>query len=781
MEVRTLTGLMKMVASTSPDQIAVSVRGKIELTYAHLRERVDEAATLLVFSGVEAGDVVALTFPNTVEFVILLLAVIRCRAIVAPLNPTYTAERFGFCLSNSGSKLLLTPQEGNQQAQFAASMLNIPHLTAKLHSAKSKITLSSINIEPSLDLMSKVVSEPSDVALFLHTSSNMSHPIPVLLTQHDLASSVQNIKRVYKLTNSDSTVIVLPMFNVYGLVAGLLSSLAAGVTVALPAAVRFSASRFWADMILYNATWYTAIPRIHQIILDHHLSKPQPAYPKLRFIMSCGALLAPSIRAQLEEAFGAPVLEAYAMMEATHLTASNPLPEDGEHKPSSVGRPVGQEMAISDEYGAIRAVGVSSEVCIGGPNVTEGHKNNPEANKQAFQSRRFHTGGVSYGGLDARFSASRSLADSAAWVSHMSEVASPSPSNDMPEGNNAPQTTEENNTETERGGEEGGHGLTMEFEKFSGPKNFSYEELMTAIADRKILGKGGFGAVYEGRIGKARTQVAVKVINYDSHQGMNEYKSEVITLSQLRHKNLVPLIGYCHEADKFVLVYEFMSEGSLDDHLFKGKSLLTWETRYKIAQGLASVLHYLQKQCRQCVIHRDIKSSNIMLDEEFEAKLGDFGLARLVDYATGSKTTKVIGTQGYMAPEYFTTSRASKETDVYSFGVVLLEIVSGRRVIDLERDPIDLIEWSWKHYRARKLVHAVDEKLGKDFDKKQAEALIIAGLLCAHPITTYRPSIEEAMAILNLKARVKPRELPLKSPQSPLSINWKVSPRWLKF
>ncbi|XP_039169195.1 L-type lectin-domain containing receptor kinase IX.1-like [Eucalyptus grandis] len=223
-----------------------------------------------------------------------------------------------------------------------------------------------------------------------------------------------------------------------------------------------------------------------------------------------------------------------------------------------------------------------------------------------------------------------------------------------------------------------------------------------------------------------------------------------------------------------------MSKGSVEDHLFNGGTLLDWESRYKIAKGLALALYYLHEQCDQYVIHSDIKSGNVMLDENFNAKLGDFGLARLVDHARGPRTTELIGTLGYAAPEYYATGKASKETDVYSFGVVLLEIGSGRRVIDLERGP-GLPQWLWMQYGPDKLAHAVDSRLGKDFDKKQAEALMMVGLWCAHPIATSRPSIEDAMDVLNLKAKREPRELPLKIPQSTHSIDRKVSPGCLGF
>ncbi|KAJ4837440.1 Ribonuclease ageritin [Turnera subulata] len=389
----TLTGLLKKSTAEFPTRRALSVSGKLDLTHAELQDLVDHAASLLASSGVSPGDVVALTFPNTVEFVVMFLAVIRCRATAAPLNAAYTAEEFEFYLSDSESKLLLTPQEPIESAQAAASKLGIPHVTSALDFESKKLTLSSAPAGADSS-SAEMVNDPSDGALFLHTSGTTSRPKGVPLTQLNLASSVLNIKSVYNLTESDSTVIVLPLFHVHGLLAGLLSSLAAGAAVALPSAGRFSATTFWADMVKYGATWYTAVPTIHQIILDRHVNKPEPEYPKLRFIRSCSASLAPAILARLEEAFGAPVLEAYAMTEASHLMASNPLPEEGPHKPGSVGRPVGQEMAILDENGAVQPADAKGEVCIRGPNVTKGYKNNPDANKVAFEFGWFHTGDI---------------------------------------------------------------------------------------------------------------------------------------------------------------------------------------------------------------------------------------------------------------------------------------------------------------------------------------------------------------------------------------------------
>ncbi|KAJ4955216.1 hypothetical protein NE237_011999 [Protea cynaroides] len=401
MENQTLTGLLKKAADDFPSRRALSASGKIDLTHTQLQELIEEAASRLVAFGVKPGDVVALTFHNTIEFIIMFLAVIRARATAAPLNAAYTQDEFDFYLSDSESKMLLTSEEGIPAAQAAALKLNIPQATALLSHSDRTINLSSSslpvsNTESSLKSVSEIVNEPSDVALFLHTSGTTSRPKGVPLTQLNLASSVQNIKAIYKLTESDSTVIVLPLFHVHGLIAGLLTSLIAGAAVALPAAGRFSASTFWSDMTTYNATWYTAVPTIHQIILEKHLSKPEKVYPKLRFIRSCSASLAPSILNRLEEAFGAPVLEAYAMTEASHLMSSNPLPEDGEHKSGSVGKPVGLEMAILDENGVQQPANVTGEVCIRGLNVTKGYKNNPEANKSAFSFGWFHTGDLGF-------------------------------------------------------------------------------------------------------------------------------------------------------------------------------------------------------------------------------------------------------------------------------------------------------------------------------------------------------------------------------------------------
>jgi len=402
---RTLTGLLNNVCQEFPQNKAVIVSGKFEVTYAEMQRLVNRCAVKLRNAGIGSGDVVALTFPNSIEFVILFLAVIKARAVAAPLNSTYTEEEFEFYLEDSGSKMLILPTEGYSQAEKAATKLGLSvaasqfcfdtdrNATVEFHSRSNfvesegseeeEVTENSMNLE-------------DDKALFLHTSGTTSRPKGVPLTQINLAESTQHIIDVYELSPSDVTVIVLPFFHVHGLVAALLSSMVAGGTVVIPSTGRFSASSFWNDMKTYGATWYTAVPTIHQILLERHHTKPESEYPKLRFIRSCSASLAPAILEHLEQAFGAPVLEAYAMTEASHMMTSNPLPHRGVHKPGSVGKAVGQELAILDHNGVVQKPGCSGEVCIRGLNVTKGYQNNPEANKTAFQFGWFHTGDLGY-------------------------------------------------------------------------------------------------------------------------------------------------------------------------------------------------------------------------------------------------------------------------------------------------------------------------------------------------------------------------------------------------
>ncbi|KAK4562238.1 hypothetical protein RGQ29_004913 [Quercus rubra] len=280
--------------------------------------------------------------------------------------------------------------------------------------------------------------------------------------------------------------------------------------------------------------------------------------------------------------------------------------------------------------------------------------------------------------------------------------------------------------------------LDEEFKKEMGPRRFTYDELAW-----------GFGGVYRGFLRDVNSIVAVKKVSEGSTQGIREYVAEVKIISQLRHKNLVQLIGWCHERSRgqLLLVYDFMPNGSLDSHLYKEVTLLVWEVRYKIVQQLASALLYLHEGSDRCVLHRDIKPSNIMLDSNFNAKLGDFGLARLVNHASASRTTNLVGTKGYIDPGCVTTRKARKELDIYSFGIVALELACGRKPVNSEapEDQVVMLEWVRKlHGRGEVLLD------------QQMNCLLIVGLWCAHSEYDHRPSIREAIQVLNFEAPLPP-------------------------
>ncbi|OMO85278.1 hypothetical protein CCACVL1_10296 [Corchorus capsularis] len=307
-----------------------------------------------------------------------------------------------------------------------------------------------------------------------------------------------------------------------------------------------------------------------------------------------------------------------------------------------------------------------------------------------------------------------------------------------------------------------------EFQRGTGPRKFTYKELSLATDNFKDVGKlgqGGFGGVYKGFLKDLNSHVAIKRVSSGSKQGIKEYASEVKIISRLRHRNLVQLIGWCHDKKELLLVYEYMPNGSLDSHLFKENCLLTWEFRYKIAHGLASGLLYLHEGWEQCVVHRDIKSSNVLLDSDFNAKLGDFGLARLVDHAKGSQTTVLAGTMGYMAPECHIAGKASKQSDTYSFGVVALEIACGRKPIEPKagEGKVNLVEWVWELYGRGKLLEACDSRLSGEFVKEEMEQLMIVGLWCSHPDENSRPSMQQALHVLNFEAPlpILPSKMPV--------------------
>ncbi|XP_024318783.1 L-type lectin-domain containing receptor kinase IX.1 isoform X3 [Brachypodium distachyon] len=310
--------------------------------------------------------------------------------------------------------------------------------------------------------------------------------------------------------------------------------------------------------------------------------------------------------------------------------------------------------------------------------------------------------------------------------------------------------------------------LEYEFEQGTGPKRIRYGDLVMAtkcFSEEEKLGEGGFGSVYKGFLKELKLEVAIKRVSKSSKQGRNEYISEVKIISRLRHRNLVQLIGWCHGGGELLLVYDLMPNGSLDTHLYSSDNILSWPIRHEIVLGLGSALLYLHQDWEQCVLHRDIKPSNIMLDAFFNAKLGDFGLARLVDHGRGPYTTGLAGTMGYMDPECMVTGRTSVESDVYSFGVVLLEIASGKRPAVARQESehlIHLVQWVWDSWGGGRTLNAADARLNMEFDEREMECVIVVGLWCAHPDRNLRPSIKQAVNVLRFESPLP--SLPPKMP-----------------
>ncbi|XP_060673270.1 probable L-type lectin-domain containing receptor kinase S.5 [Ziziphus jujuba] len=280
------------------------------------------------------------------------------------------------------------------------------------------------------------------------------------------------------------------------------------------------------------------------------------------------------------------------------------------------------------------------------------------------------------------------------------------------------------------------------------PKLFTYKQLSKAtnkFNKENLLGKGGFGSVYKGIISDPPQTIAVKKISATSEQGEREYLAEICTIGRLRHKNIVKLLGWCNQGKHLLLVYEYMPNGSLDKYI--GKVLLDWKTRYKILTGLATALLYLHEDCGSPVVHRDIKPNNIMLDSDYNAHLGDFGLARLLQNDKESATTMLAGTPGYLAPEVGFTGKATPESDVYSFGMVVLEVVCGKRSTGMMEEN-SLVDHVWILHEKNSLVECVDKMMEGKFEEKQVKRLLVVGLACLLPDSMARPKIRKVLQIL---------------------------------
>jgi len=385
-----------ILSGAPPESTALQVvdDGKIVASYSRveLTAMVHKMCSKLRMIGVRPGDVVSIAMGNTTEYISVFLAVTWIRAIAAPLNPNYMSSEFKYYLEDVNSKVLLLGVNGNKEAETAAKECNIPFFS--MHNGD----LTNLTDNGLLPVSSATFTidnpMPTDVALYLHTSGTTSRPKLVPLTHHNLSTSMGNIRNTYELDAKDVCYLVMPLFHVHGLVGGLFSTLCSGGTVVIPDAGKFSASVFWNDVLNCKATWYTAVPTIHQILLQRaEHDKEKISQVRLRFIRSCSASLAPSIMAQLEKCFDAPVIEAYAMTEASHQMCSNPLPKNGPHKPGSVGRGTNVQIAILDnDNNLLTAHGTVGQVCIRGENVTTGYYNRPEANLEDFAGGWFHTG-----------------------------------------------------------------------------------------------------------------------------------------------------------------------------------------------------------------------------------------------------------------------------------------------------------------------------------------------------------------------------------------------------
>ncbi|CAL1363410.1 unnamed protein product [Linum trigynum] len=311
------------------------------------------------------------------------------------------------------------------------------------------------------------------------------------------------------------------------------------------------------------------------------------------------------------------------------------------------------------------------------------------------------------------------------------------------------------------------------------PREFDFKVLKKAtnnFDERLKLGQGGFGMVFKGILPEENVPVAVKKFSRENIKGQDDFLSELTIINRLRHKHLVRLLGWCHKNGMLLLVYEYMPNGSLDKHLFAGENdhhnhhnfqkhppTLQWKLRYKIVTGVAAALHYLHHEYDQKVVHRDLKASNVMLDSTFNARLGDFGLARALDNEKTSyaELEGVPGTMGYIAPECFHTGKATCESDVYGFGAVVLEVVCGQRPWTKIGGFQFLVDWVWWLHREGRIVEAVDKRLGGDFVEEEARRLLLLGLACSHPIAGQRPKTQKIYQILSGSVEV-PRVPPFK-------------------
>ncbi|XP_010553934.1 PREDICTED: proline-rich receptor-like protein kinase PERK8 [Tarenaya hassleriana] len=301
----------------------------------------------------------------------------------------------------------------------------------------------------------------------------------------------------------------------------------------------------------------------------------------------------------------------------------------------------------------------------------------------------------------------------------------------------------------------------------SNPRSwFSYDELAKAtngFSERNLLGEGGFGCVYKGVLGDGR-EVAVKQLKIGGSQGEREFRAEVEIITRVHHRHLVTLVGYCISDHQRLLVYDYVPNNTLHYHLHaEGRPVMAWETRVKVAAGAARGIAYLHEDCHPRIIHRDIKSSNILLDNNFEARVADFGLAKIAQELDSNThvSTRVMGTFGYMAPEYATSGKLTEKSDVYSFGVVLLELITARKPVDASQPLGDesLVEWArpllTEAIEREDFEELVDPKLGNNYLPGEMLRMIEAAAACVRHSGAKRPRMSQVVRALDTLEEAK--------------------------
>jgi len=387
----TFKTLPDMISGQNAQAVAVEAPDRTPLRYGELAALVARTKGSLRGFGVARQDRVALVLDNGPEMACAFVA-IASACTAAPLNPAYREDEFAFYLSDLQARALVVAH-GSSSASVAAARklgLLVLELRASPDLAAGEFVLAAIDAGHTQAVVPDSASNANDVALILHTSGTTSRPKIVPLSQRNLCASARNIVQTLQLTATDCALHVMPMFHIHGLIAGVLAPLASGGRIYCTPG--FNALRFFGWMKAAAPTWYTAVPTMHQAILSRAANNSDVirANP-LRFIRSSSSSMPPQVIAELEQVFGAPLIESYGMTEATHQMASSPLPPQ-RRIAGSVGLAAGPQVAIMDDEGALLAHGQTGEVVIRGENVTSAYENNPQANTQAFVDGWFRTG-----------------------------------------------------------------------------------------------------------------------------------------------------------------------------------------------------------------------------------------------------------------------------------------------------------------------------------------------------------------------------------------------------